>query len=233
LAEWGGWRAPFAMYLFAFLIFIATAIAIPKRPLVEHRRIKEAAPPGAILALLPLIVVTTALFVGSFMPTIQVSFLLADNGVLKPSTQSLVLGASALMVGLGSAAYGPTRLRLGDRWTLRLCAALIGTGIVVMGLAHGAGQVAFGCAISGIGTGLLNPQVNNMLITRAGPGARGRAVGMGYFARYAGDFLNPWAVDPLTRAFGIHIAFILTGAAFVVGVAIDLLRGKRVGVASV
>ena len=232
LADWGGWRAPFAMYLFAFLIFVAAAIAIPKRPLLEHRRAKEVAPPGTIIALLPVIVVVIALFVGSFMPTIQVSFLLADNGVLKPSSQSLVLGASALMVGLGSAVYGPTRLRLGDRWTLRLCAALIGSGIVVMGFAHGAELVALGCAISGIGTGLLNPQVNNMLITRAGPGARGRAVGMGYFARYAGDFLNPWAVDPLTRAFGIHIAFILTGAAFVVGMAFDLLRGKRIRVAS-
>ncbi|MDB5397276.1 MAG: transporter [Rhodospirillales bacterium] len=233
LADWGGWRAPFAMYLLAFLIFIAAAIAIPKRPLAEFRKVKEVAPPGAIIALLPVITVITALFIGSFMPTIQISFLLADNGIMKPSTHSLVLGASALMVALGSAVYGPTRLRLGDRWTLRLCAGLIGAGIVVMGLARGAEVVALGCAISGMGTGLLNPQVNNMLITRAGRGARGRAVGMGYFARYAGDFLNPVVVDPLTRAFGIHIAFMLTGAAFVVGAASDLLaRIKRSGTAS-
>ena len=148
LAEWGGWRAPFAMYLLAFLILIATAVAIPKRPPVDHRRAKEIAPSGgAIVALLPLIAVIVALFIGSFMPTIQVSFLLADNGVMKPSTQSLVLGASALMVGLGSAIYGPVRLRLGDRWTMRLCAALIGLGIVVMGFAHGAELVALGCAV--------------------------------------------------------------------------------------
>jgi MFS family permease len=233
LAKFVGWRAPFIMYLIAFLMFIAAAIAIPKRPLAEFRKVKEIAPPGTMIALLPLIAVITALFIGSFMPTIQVSFLLADNGVNDPATKSLVLGASALMVGIGSAVYGPTRLRLGDRWTMRLCAGLIGIGIVVMGFGHDAMGVALGCAISGIGTGLLNPQTNNMLITRAGPGARGRAVGMGYFARYGGDFLNPVLVGPLTRTYGIHIAFILTGAAFIAGTAVDLVaRVKRSGTAS-
>lgn len=227
LAEWAGWRAPFAMYLLAFVIFFAAAIAIPKRPLAEFRKVKEVAPPGTIIALLPVIAVIMLLFVGSFMPTLQVSFLLADNGVMSASTSSLVLGASALMVGIGSALYGPVRLRLGDRWTLCLCAALIGAGIVVMGLSRGAAGVALGCAISGAGTGLLNPQTNNLLITRAGPGARGRAVGMGYFARYAGDFLNPVIVGPLTARFGIHIAFILTGAAFIVGAMVELLSRLR------
>jgi MFS family permease len=227
LADWAGWRAPFAMYLLAFAIFIAAAIAIPKRPLAEHRRAKEVAPPGTLVALLPVLAVVVALFVGSFMPTLQISFLLTENGVMTHATQSLVLSVGALMVGVGSAIFGPVRSRIGDRWTLRFCAALIGSGIMISGLSHGVALVAVGGAISGIGTGLLNPQVNNMLITRAGPGARGRAAGLGYTARYTGDFLNPVFVGPLTQWFGIHTAFLLTGAAFVFGAAIDLLTRPR------
>ena len=162
------------------------------------------------------------LFVGSFMPTLQVSFLLAANGVLKPSNQSFVLAASAVMVSAGSAIYGPLRLRFDDRSILRLCALSIGSGIVVMGLSHEAIQVAVGCAISGIGTGLLNPQVNNMLLSRAGAEARGRAVGLGYTARYAGDFLNPVIVAPLAVAVGLHGAFVILGSVFLAFAAMDL-----------
>jgi MFS family permease len=224
LADWAGWRAPFALYLIAFPVFVAVAIAIPRRH-VGARAAKAVAETGAWTALAGLwgpLAVTVGLFVGSFMPTLQVSFLLAADGVLKASNQSLVLAASALMVGLGSAAYGTLRVRFGDPWMLRFCALAIGGGIVVMGFSHRAIQVAVGCAISGIGTGLLNPQVNNMLISRAGPNARGRAVGLGYTARYAGDFLNPVIVGPMAVAIGLHAAFVTLGAAFLVLATLDL-----------
>jgi MFS family permease len=227
LAEWGGLRAPFALYLLAFLVFLV-ALAIPKRPPAAARvsAIAQASAWSALVSLWIPIAVITALFVGSFMPTLQVSFLLKENGVLKPSNQSLVLAASALMVGAGSAMFGPLRHRFGDSVMLSLCAVLIGAGIVVMGLSHEAIQVAIGCGISGIGTGLLNPQTNNMLIARAGPGARGRAAGLGYTARYTGDFINPVIVGPLAVAVGLHAAFVIVGAAFVAASAINILINR-------
>ncbi|HTJ62736.1 MAG TPA: MFS transporter [Alphaproteobacteria bacterium] len=222
LADAAGWRAPFALYLIAFIVFSATLVAVPRRP--AGGPAQRAATSGGWSAFAGLwipLAITVALFVGSFMPTLQVSFLLKDLGVLSSSVQSLVLGASAIMVSLGSAMYGPLRLRVSDRWVLRLCSLSIGAGIVVSGLAHEAIQVAVGCAISGIGTGLLNPQVNNMLLSRVGAEARGRSVGLGYTARYAGDFLNPVIVAPLTLAVGLHGAFIILGGAFVVAAILD------------
>jgi MFS family permease len=224
LADWAGWRAPFALYLIAFLVFVAAAVAIPRRT-AGHPAPKAVAETSAWAALagiwIPLAVIV-GLFVGSFMPTLQVSFLLAANGVLKASNQSFVLAASAVMVSVGSAIYGPLRLRFADRWILRLCALSIGGGIVVMGLSHEAIQVAVGCAISGIGTGLLNPQVNNMLLSRAGAEARGRAVGLGYTARYAGDFLNPVIVAPMAVAVGLHGAFVILGSVFLALAVMDV-----------
>jgi MFS family permease len=227
LADWAGWRAPFALYLFAIPAFAAAAIAVPKRPagVQRARAMAEAGAWRALIALWPALAIFVALFIGSFMPTLQVSFLLAANGVLKPFNQSLVLAASALMVSAGAAIYGPVRSRLSsDRATLRLCGVLIGAGIVVMGLSHEAIQVAVGCGISGVGTGLLNPQVNNMLIARAGPHARGPAVGLGYTARYTGDFLNPVIVGPLAVAIGLHGAMLVVGIAFVAAAGVDLAR---------
>lgn len=230
LADWGGWRAPFALYFAAFVIMAVTAFAIPPRPPAVARRVAvQAASPAArqtLFLLWPVLVLVAVLFIGSFMPTLQVSLLLADNGVLKPSNQSYVLGASAIMVAVGAASYSTVRRYWSDRTMLRMSAISLGFGIVVMGLSHGFALVAVGCAISGFGTGLLNPQVNNLLITRAGEAARGRAVGLGYTARYAGDFLNPVIVRPIKQEVGIHDAIIIVGAVFLAGAALDAVRGK-------
>jgi sugar phosphate permease len=191
-----------------------------------RRAVADAGQPPArqtLLLLLPTLILVAVLFVGSFMPTLQVSFLLAANGVLKPSNQALVFDASAIMVAAGAASYSTLRHRMSDRGMLRLSAISLGLGIVTMGLGHDAWPVVAGCMISGIGTGLLNPQVNNMLITRAGENARGRAVGLGYTARYAGDFMNPVIVGPLTVAVGIHYAVMAVGVVFLAGAAVDLL----------
>ena len=230
LADWGGWRTPFALYLLAFPVFAITLFAVPKRARVVRQQLTLEAQASAWTALLALwgpVLVITALFLGSFMPTLQVSFLLKDLGVFKGANQSLVIAAGALMVGVGSAMYGPLRHRFGDRAMLTICAAAIGAGIVVMGFSHDAIEVAVGCGISGIGTGLLNPQANNMLITRAGPNARGRAAGLGYTARYLGNFSNPWVFKPLVTAAGLHFAFIIVGVAFVGAAALGYVSRRN------
>ncbi len=228
LADWAGWRAPFALYLFAFVAFFATLIAIPKRPAGPRAKAAGTGPGGwsALSGIWVPLTVVIALFVGSFMPTLQVSLLLKDLGVLKPSNQSLVIAAGSIMVSLGSWLYGPLRPRFSDAWMLRMCSLTIGAGIVVSGLAHDALQVAAGCAISGLGTGLLNPQTNNMLLTRTAPEARGRAVGLGYTARYAGDFLNPVIVGPLAAVAGLNMAFVIVGTAFVAAAGADLIARR-------
>jgi MFS family permease len=228
LANWAGWRAPFALYLFAFVAFFATLIAIPKRPSGPRAKAESTGLGGwsALAGIWAPLAVIIALFVGSFMPTLQVSFLLKNLGVTEPSVQSWVIAAGAIMVSLGSAIYGPLRLRFSDTWMLRLCSLSIGAGIVVSGLAHEAVQVAVGCAISGIGTGLLNPQVNNMLLSRVAAEARGRAVGLGYTARYVGDFLNPVVVGPLAVLAGLNIAFVILGIAFIAAVGVDLVARR-------
>jgi MFS family permease len=226
LADFGGWRAPFAIYLLALPLVAVAAFAIPAAP-PRRSEPKQLGDRSSIVRLLPLLALIVALFVGSYMSTIQMSFLLASDDVTKPSIQSFVIAIGALMVTIGSASYGAIRLRLGDRWTLRLCGALLGGGIVVMGLGHIVPLVAFGCAISGIGIGIMNPQVNNMLLASAPQNARGRAVGLGYTARYLGNFLNPVIVHPLAVMFGIHAAFVMVGAAFAAAALLDSMQRRK------
>ena len=135
------------------------------------------------------------------------------TAVARPSTQAWAIGIGGGALAIGATFYGPIRLRLGERRTLALCLAFMSAGLLISGLLHGVVAIALGFGIMGIGTGLANPHMSNMLLGRAAPEARGRAVGFGYTARYVGDFLNPVVILPLAGMVGIHTAFILVGAA--------------------
>jgi sugar phosphate permease len=71
-----------------------------------------------------------------------------------------------------------------------------------------------------------------MLITRAGPNARGRAAGLGYTARYLGDFANPVIVAPLAVAVGLHGAFVVLGGAFVVAAMLSVAMNRAAPVSA-
>lgn len=225
VADFGGWRAPFALYLAALPVLLA-ALAIPPkgdRPVVR----RPAAPFAGLVPLLPTLALIVALFAASYMSTLHISFLLSADGVTRPSVSAHVLSAGAAMVAVGSAIYGPVRLRLGERWSLRLSALLLGVGIAAMAATHAPLVVGLGCAIAGLGTGLVNPTVNNMLIVRSSAETRGTALGLGYSARYVGNFLNPWLVKPLIGAIGIYLAFLIVGGLFAAGALADLLSGTK------
>jgi MFS family permease len=239
VATFGGWRAPFALYLVAIPVVGIVAYAVPSNRSTARRSLRAASESKEksasilrLLPLLPLLALVVLLFIGSYMSNIHVSFLLDDDGVSTPALRSLPLSVSALMVAVGSACYGSVRLRLGDRWTLRLCGALLGIGVITMGIAPTGEVVALGCGIAGFGTGIANPQVNNMLISASDPSIRGRAIGFGYTARYLGNFLNPWIVRPIAFAAGMHNAFIIVGAMFVAGVLLDTATRRRRALAS-
>jgi MFS family permease len=226
LADFGGWRAPFALYLTALPILLA-ALAIPPkgdRPVVRR---EGAAPFAGLVPLLPTLSLIVALFAASYMSTLHISFLLTADGVARPSVSADVLSAGAVMVALGSAIYGPVRLRLGERWSVRLSALLLGVGIATMAATHAPLVVGLGCAIAGLGTGLVNPTVNNMLIARSSAETRGTALGLGYSARYVGNFLNPWLVKPLIGTIGIYLAFLIVGGLFAAGALLDVLVPRR------
>jgi MFS family permease len=226
IAEAGGWHGPFSLYLLGFPFALITWFAFP--PDARRKaKAKQASGGGSILSLVPLLALVVVFFVGSYMSNVQIPFLLDEDGVTTPFLRSLVPSLSAGMVALGSATFGAIRARIGDRWTLRLAGGLMGFGIIFMGAVDTGVLAAIGCAISGLGIGIMNPQVNHLLISQAAPEARGRAAGLGYTARYIGNFLNPVVVKPLADMWGLHGAFVAIGAVFAAGTALDLVRPAR------
>jgi predicted MFS family arabinose efflux permease len=223
LGEYGGWRAPFALYLLALPVLLLGVAYLPvvriARSPVASVSSENAAGSG-LLSLWPIYLTIIPMFIAVYMPNIQVSFLLRDDGVVSPSAQSNVILAGAVAVAVAAPFYGSAKRILGTALILMLCFLLQGAGIVAMGLMHRSAWTALGCFILGLGTGISNPLISDLIVARAAPELRSKAIGLSYTARYGGDFLNPWIMRPLASVIGLHRAFTVVGALFLAGVGI-------------
>lgn len=223
LGDYGGWRLPFALYLLAFVVLLLGIRYLPASKPRIREKVAKAANQGSILGLWPIYLLIVPMFVAVYMPNIQVSFLLRDDGITLPSTQSNVILTGAFMVGIVALFYGRIRPRLSGNTILFLCFLCQGVGITVMGLSHSAVPIAVGCGILGIGTGIANPLISDLIVARASPEIRSRAIGASFTTRYVGDLANPFIMRPLGAAVGLHTGFVMVGGAFLASVAIAAL----------
>lgn len=236
LGKYGGWRAPFALYLLALPVLLLGIRYLPaSRPRPQPAKssaAQSAAPDGAmggLLAIWPIYALIIPMFIAVYMPNIQVSFLLRDEGITAPAAQSNVIVAGAAAVAIAALFYGEAKRRLGMMPILLLCFTLQGTGMLLMGLLPGALPAAAGCFVLGLGTGIANPLISDMIVSNTTPAVRSKAIGLSYTARYAGDFLNPWIVHPLGVAIGLNHAFAVLGGLFIAGVAVAAILRQSIG----
>lgn len=225
-----GWRAPFAIYLLSFVALILGWYFLP----ANARRAPmagKAVPVDAkqLIALWPIYLMIIPMFIAVYMPNIQVSFLLRDDGIVGPSIQSYVILTGAFTVAVSALCFGPIRRRISGAQILLACFVFQGVGIAVMGLSHAALPIAIGCGILGIGTGISNPLISDVIVARTSPEMRSRAIGLSYTARYSGDFINPLIVHPLGLALGLHTAFLVVGGLFLAGVTIAAVWRQAMG----
>ena len=155
-----------------------------------------------------------ALTIGMFMPSIQGPFLLVAEGVTSAATQGTVAAACAVVAALSSASFGWLVRFVRPSGIFVLIASFFGVGSLVMALSHDALTIGTGSALMGVAAGLVEATSATVILGRVSEHSRAPAIGLLLSAIFLGQFLNPWVVDPLRQAFGIHGAFIAVGVAF-------------------
>jgi hypothetical protein len=89
-------------------------------------------------------------------------------------------------------------------------------------------QVAFALAFTGIGSGTLFPHQSNLILSRAAPEIRGRAVGLMVSNQFLADTINPYVYPPLAVAVGgLGNSIIAVGLACGIGMLFALGYGAR------
>ncbi len=226
LAEAGGWRAPFLLYIMAFLVLFLTLGGLPKGVgRTVQREERESLRP--LIKLWPIYALAMFLFVGYFMTSIQLSFLLGEDGYDSPFVRSVVIASGVLAGGVFGGSYGRCYAKLGERGVQIMFTIMMTAGLATIGFASNLPMLIVGAILSGGGGGMIPPHIGGILLNRVPAEIRARAIGLEFTVLYIADFLNPLIMTPLRAAVGIHNAFLVSAGALGIAAIVMWLRRKK------
>ncbi len=214
-----GWHAPFGFFAAALVVLV---IAIPTvregRPATGQEKDIET-PSFSFLSMAPLFLLIVPVYLLANMVNLHISFVLAGDGIDSPLLQSYIMEASPILYMVGGLTYGRLFVRLGAQRMLAIILALMSASGLAIGLSHGVALTAIGVGLSGLASGFLIPMIANLVVNKAPPAVRSRAVGFMYTAMYIGNFLNPLLMTPARQAIGNHAVFLICGLLLAAGAA--------------
>ena len=227
-----GWHASFALFpLIAVILLVPGAFLIPaSRKITVPATAEKIGRTGwqLIFDLWPVYLFLLVMNATVYTSNSQTPFILADQGVKSAAIRAHLQSINQTLIVLSAFAYPLTRRFLGSRWIPAFFLAMAGTGLVLLGSAHSLLQVGIALAFTGIGSGTLFPHQSNLILSRAPPEIRGRAVGLMVSNQFLADTINPYAYTHLATAVGgLPNAIVSVGLACGMGVLAALVYGAR------
>jgi MFS family permease len=226
-----GWQASFALFpMIAIMLLVPGILLIPPSAPISSVALDKTARSGwrLILDLWPVYLFLLVMNATVYTSNSQTPFILSDQGVTSAATRAHLQSINQTLIVLSAFAYPLTKRLLGSRWIPAFFLAMAGTGLVLLGSAHSLPQVGIALALTGIGSGTLFPHQSNLILSRATPEIRGRAVGLMVSNQFLADTINPYVYPPLAVAVGgLGNSIVAVGLACGLGVLGALVYGAR------
>ena len=219
LAKAGGWHAPFALYGIALILLVIAPFVITT---VRQDAIAQPAAgvSDSIWGAWGIYVLIILISISMYAVTIQGTYLMNEEGITDPSTQSNVLLLSTIGSMAGAYLFRFVRPSGGFYLTLALTWLVLALGNIGFASTINVYLLALFAALVGMGSGLMQPLTQSTVLNMVTPSASARAMGMALGCIFAGQFVHPFVVSPLRTAYGLHNAFLILGAASLVAAVI-------------
>jgi len=227
------WRGSFLIYLVAFAVFAAMLVCLYEPAVKVGSR--EGGNVAAAPARFPWLTALFCCAVTLFTAVLYYAFIVQGGlafetiGVHSPSRLGVLIGIAGIGVPVGAVTFG----WLSGRWQIRhliaLYLALLGIGMVGIGLATNEIAMTAFAWLQQAGAGMTVVSLIYWLTSLLPAEHRGRGTGMWVCAFFAGQFVSPLVFGAL-RALsgGILPAFVGMGALGIAGAVVALIvRGSR------
>ncbi len=218
------WHYPFGIYLFAWLIvpLIALFILEPNRqeplqgessqPNAAAEIASQSMPVGVMVIVYGL---TTLSQIAFYLIPVQLPFFLENLVKALPSQSGMAIALATLFSAIASVTYGKLKQRMEFVTFLPIIFGLMGIGYLLIGQSSNWAQVLVGLVISGLGLGILMPNMSVWLSAAIPDQMRGRALGGLSTSMFLGQFLSPIVTHPFTKPLGLGGVYALTGGILV------------------
>lgn len=214
------WRLPFAIYLLAWLLLPTMISALPEPQ--RQNSVNDSSPNAAPIEHLPLklmaFICASALLTQMifYLIPVQLPFYLKQLSNASATQSGLAIALSTLLSAVASMNYGKLKQRLSFIKILAIALVLMGLGYGGIGLAQTYGLLLVAMIPTGLGLGLLMPNLNVWTATETPDSLRGRALGGLTTFFFLGQFLSPIASQPISAAVGLTATYGLAGVLLLV-----------------
>jgi len=202
------WRAPFLIYLSAFLIFLPAYFYLYEPDKKKSYRTTDIPAVEQYPKMLVVVVFVTA-FIGMmlfYIIPVQIPFYIKAQTRASNTFIGIAIASSTVSSAIVSLNYKRIKARLSFSTIYLFSFFFLGLGFLVVFLATDYLFLLLGLLITGIGMGVLIPNSNVWIVTLSPDSMRGRIVGGLTTAVFIGQFISPFLIQPvlaLTSASGI------------------------------
>jgi len=204
------WDAPFLIYLLAFVVlpFVMYFIYEPK-----ISRTKEILKGKFATVKITYLIYPVAFLsmVAIFLTPVQIPFHLKQLTDVSNTEVGIAIAISYLFAGVASLFYKKIKSNQSFRNIFIVSFLLMGSGYLIISFAENYLQVVLGLAVSGVGLGLLIPNLNLCLIAETPALYRGRVLGGLLTSLFLGQFFSAIFSQPLVSELGSNNTFGLIG----------------------
>lgn len=207
------WRFPFLIYLFALVVsvLISTTLSEPKLAKIDntdHPGDRFKLPTGLLSRIYA---IAFLYMVTYFVIIVQIPFYLHDLSNSSAAESGMAIAASTLAGAIASSRYGALKKRLNFSTVVIIALVLTAIGQFVIGWGDSYRLVLCGLIISGLGFGLMMPNLSIWLVTIVPDVFRGKALGGLTTFIFLGQFMSPVVFQPLINLVGFSKSYSLTG----------------------
>lgn len=237
LAEWH-WTAPFALYGLAFLVLPALLLFIHE-PVIHELVIHESkaqlaqgntpsadfSSPAKLTLLCYALAVVELLLL--YMVPVHLPFYAPEFGIHSGVQAGMAIALMLLVMSTTSVVYHRVQANVSFPLLHGAGLLLLGLGYGMLGSVNSALAALLALAISGVGLGLMRPNVVVWLLSVTPPAHRGRVMGGLTTCFFVGQFICPLLTQPLVEKAGYANLFQWTGV-LVLSITAIVLLGRYV-----
>ncbi len=208
------WRSPFLIYLFAFIVLPLAAYAIyePQKAEVQvNNSINEENVNWPLKQLALIYGLALGGMIIFYMIPVKLPFLLSDLKLGNAAQAGMAIACSTLASGITSTQFLHVRAKFNFSAITSFVFLLMGIGYSVIAMSTTYLQILLGLIISGLGMGLLIPNLNVGLVEIIPLKLRGRAVGGLTTAIFLGQFFSPLVSQPISNATSLSFSYLIMG----------------------
>ena len=213
------WRFPFLIYLFSWLLIPGILFSLyeplrPKTDAAADLNLPTAKLPVKLLVLIYASVMLQQIVF--YLIPVQLPFYLEQLTGVGATQTGLAIAFSILFSAFASMNYGRVKKRLSFIKILAIAFGLIGLGYVGIGIVSNYWLILLVLIPTGIGLGLMMPNLNVWTANEVPDALRGRALGGLTTFMFLGQFLSPIISQPVKRNIGMTATYGYAGVLLVV-----------------